>query len=140
MLLARQAPGSMFEGWEDSMKVAVPSDTADGLNSIRAGHFGHAAYFTVVTIEDGKIVSTEVHKNVDHDTAGCGGVINYVLGLNVDAIIATGMGQRPYMGFTSGGVQVYSELETPMVGDVVNKFIAGGVANMDPRAACNHHH
>ena len=35
------------------MKLAVPSETDAGLESIRSGHFGHAPYFTVVEIEDG---------------------------------------------------------------------------------------
>ena len=37
------------------MKLAIPSETDLGLMSMRSGHFGHAPYFTIVEIEDGKI-------------------------------------------------------------------------------------
>ena len=122
------------------MRIAIPSETSEGLSSMRAGHFGHAPYFTVVSIENGEISQVEAVKNVDHDEFGCGGVIEHALGLDLDGIIATGMGRPPFQRFTSGGVTVYSELETPMVGDVVTKFIAGEVPMMAPDAACNHHH
>ena len=57
------------------MRVAVPSDTDQGLESTRSGHFGHSPYFTIATIEDGKVEKVEVFKNVDHDKYGCGGVL-----------------------------------------------------------------
>ena len=67
------------------MKLAIPSETADGLASTRSGHFGHTPYFTIVEYDaDMNIVSAESVKNVDHDQFGCGGVIEYVFGLGVD--------------------------------------------------------
>ena len=56
------------------MKIAIPSETDAGLESIRSGHFGHAAYMTVVEFDDDmNIVSVESVKNADHDAVGCGG-------------------------------------------------------------------
>ena len=122
------------------MKLAIPSESADALSAYRSGHFGHAAYFTVVEYDDDmNIVSTEAVKNVDHDQYGCGGVIEYVLGLGVDGILAAGMGRPPLMRFTENGVTVYSERETPVVGDVARLFAEGRVRRMSPEAACNHH-
>ena len=48
------------------MKIAIPSETADQLQSIRSGHFGHTPYFTIVEYDDDmNIVSTEaVNKSV----------------------------------------------------------------------------
>ncbi len=120
------------------MRIAIPSESDQGLESIRSGHFGHAAYFTIVTIEDGKITNVESVKNVDHDEYGCGGVIEYALGLNLDALIAAGMGQPPYTRFTNGGVTVYLETQTPKVGDVVDKYLKGEVGLMNPADACRH--
>ena len=123
------------------MKIAIPSETADGLESIRSGHFGHTPYFTIVEYDaDMNIVGAEAVKNVDHDQYGCGGVIEYVLGLNVDGILTVGMGMPPLMRFTEGGVIVYSERETPLVGEVAKKLAEGKVVRMSPDEACNHHH
>ena len=78
------------------MKLAIPSETDAGLESIRSGHFGHTPYFTVVEFDDDKnIVSAEPVKNVDHDEYGCGGVIQYVMTLGVDGILTVGMGMPP---------------------------------------------
>ncbi len=121
------------------MKIAIPSETDKGLDSMRSGHFGHAPYFTVVTIDNGHIENVDVVKNVDHGTEGCGGVIDYVCGLGLDGILTVGMGRPPLMRFTDAGITVYSERETPQVGDAVQKFIDGSATVMSLDDACNHH-
>jgi predicted Fe-Mo cluster-binding NifX family protein len=121
------------------MKIAIPSETDQKLDSIRSGHFGHTPYFTVVTYDDDmNIVDAEAVKNVDHDQYGCGGVIEYVLGMDVDGILTVGMGMPPLMRFTQGGVTVYSETQTPKVGDVAKLFAEGKVQKMSPENACRH--
>ena len=121
------------------MKIAIPSATDEGLASMRSGHFGHTPFFTIVEYEDsGTITSGESVQNVDHDEAGCGGVIQYVLTLGVDGILTAGMGMRPLMGFTQNGVTVYSDTDTPNVGEVAQKFARGEVAQMSPDQACHH--
>jgi len=123
------------------MKIAIPSETADGLAAMRSGHFGHTPYFTVVQYDgDMNIVAAEPVKNVDHDQCGCGGVIDYVLGLGVDGILTVGMGMPPLMRFTQNGVIVYSERYTPNVGDAAELFAEGLVERMSPDDACNHSH
>ena len=122
------------------MKLAIPSETADGLAATRSGHFGHTPYFTVVEYDDDmNIVSAEAVKNVDHDQYGCGGVSQYVLSLGVDGILTAGMGRPPLMRFTESGVIVYADVSTPIVGDVARLFAEGKVERMSPEDACNHH-
>ena len=122
------------------MRIAIPSETASGLASMRSGHFGHTPYFTVVEYDGAmNIIGVEAVKNVDHDEFGCGGVIEYVLGLGVDGILTAGMGRPPFMRFTEGGVAVYYETTTPNVGDVARLFAEGRVQRMSPEAVCAHH-
>lgn len=122
------------------MKIAIPSDSGDGLTAMRSGHFGHAAYMTVVEYdEDMNIVSVEAAKNVNHDEMGCGGVIQHVLNLGVDGILAAGMGRPPLMRFTENGVIVYAETATPNVGDAARLFAEGRVQRMSSEDACSHH-
>ena len=121
------------------MKLAIPSETDQTLESVRSGHFGHSPYFTIVEFDDDmNIANVEAVKNVDHDQYGCGGVIDYAMTLGIDAILAVGMGTPPLMRFTQAGIKVFAETETPIVGDVVKKFIAGEVFLMDPSTACQH--
>lgn len=121
------------------LKIAIPSETDAGFDSQRSGHFGHAPFFTIVTYNDDlSIADVEVVKNVEHDAYGCGGVIDYVLGLGLDGILATGMGVPPYTRFTENGMKVYSDRTEPNVGKVAEMFAAGLVAPMDPSTACRH--
>ncbi len=121
------------------MKIAIPSETDQGMKSQRSGHFGHAPYFTLVVYDDDmNIEGVEVVKNVDHDTEGCGGVIDFVEGLGVDGILTAGMGMPPFTRFTNAGVTVYSDTTEPNVGKVAEMFAVGKVAPMDPNAACRH--
>ena len=122
------------------MKIAIPSESGDGLAAMRSGHFGHAAYFTIVEYDDNmNITAVEAVQNVDHDVHGCGGVIEHVLGLGVDGILTAGMGRPPLMRFTENGVIVYAETATPIVGDAAHLFAEGRVQRMSPEAACSHH-
>ena len=121
------------------MKIAIPSEANTGLESMRSGHFGHAQYFTIVTFDDGmNVTEVESVQNVDHDVAGCGGVIDFVSGLGVDGILTAGMGMPPYTRFTNSGITVYSDTTQPKVGDVVALFAEGKVAPMDPNNVCRH--
>lgn len=122
------------------MRIAIPSETADAFSAMRSGHFGHTPYFTIVEYDDDMgIIGAEAVQNVDHDQFGCGGVIEYVLGLGVDGILTAGMGRPPLMRFTEAGVTVYTERSTPNVGDVARLFAAGQVERMSPADACSHH-
>ena len=122
------------------MKLAIPSNGPEGLDAERSGHFGHAPYMTIVEYDDDmNIVSVSSVKNVDHDEFGCGGVIQYVLALGVDGILAAGMGRPPLMRFTENGVIVYSERTLINVGDAAKAFAKGQVDRMSPEDACNHH-
>ena len=55
-----------------SIKLAVPTMGAAGLNAERSGHFGHCDCFTVVDIVDG-VVSEEATMvaNPPHEEGGC---------------------------------------------------------------------
>ena len=121
------------------MRVVVPCETGEGLASIRSGHFGHAPWLTVVDFDDKmNMVSVQAVQDADQDVAGCGGVINHVLGLGADAIITAGMGMPPLMRFTQAGIAVYADRVTPGVSDVLDKFLANDVALMSPEDACRH--
>ena len=121
------------------MKIAVPSENANGLASVRSGHFGHAPFLTIVELDDAKnIVSVESIPNAEHGEGGCGNVIDYVLGLGLDGILAAGMGMPPLMRFTQGGMTVYFETTQPIVANAVELLIEGKVRVMTAEDACHH--
>ena len=54
-----------------TMKLAVPTMGAAGLDAQRAGHFGHCDCFTVATITDGEIGEVAAVDNPLHEEGGC---------------------------------------------------------------------
>lgn len=121
------------------MRLAIPSESDKKLDAVRSGHFGHAPYFTIVEIDDGEVKSVDVIKNVDHDTEGCGGVIDFVISQDVDAIMTVGMGRPPLTRFSQAGISVYSERESPIVTDALDRFMKGEAGLMSIDDACSHH-
>ena len=121
------------------MKIAVPSENANGLASMRSGHFGHAPYLTIVELSDDfDILSVESVKNAEHGEGGCGNVIDYVLSLGLDGILAAGMGMRPLSVFNANGMTVYFETTEPVVGPAIALLAQGQVRAMSPDDACHH--
>ena len=74
------------------MKIAIPTMGAGGLDCERSGHFGHCDCFTVVTVEDGKIVATDIIDNPPHEEGGCLRPVGILANAGIDAIVAAGMG------------------------------------------------
>ena len=121
------------------MKIAIPSETDAGLESIRSGHFGHAAYMTVVEFDDDmNIVGVESVKNADHDAVGCGGVIDFVSGIGDDGIHTVGMGMPTNTRFTNAGIKKYTNPTEPNDGNEASLIAEGKAALMDPANACRH--
>lgn len=121
------------------MRVIIPCETDEGLSSMRSGHFGHAPWLFVADLDErGALVASETVRNADHDVAGCAGVIQHVMELGGDAILAAGMGMPPFMRFTQAGIAVYVDRVTPGVGDVLRKFVEGDVVRMSADDTCRH--
>ncbi|OUO92044.1 dinitrogenase iron-molybdenum cofactor biosynthesis protein [Gordonibacter sp. An230] len=124
----------------ETMKLAVPTMGAAGLDSQRAGHFGHCDCFTVVEIADGQITGTTEVANPPHEEGGCLRPVGLLADAGVDAIVAAGMGMRPLMGFNQAGITVYFDNEHAVVGDAAKLVASGQAPIMGADQACNHHH
>ena len=74
----------------ETMKLAVPTMGEAGLESERAGHFGHCDCFTVVEIADGEITGTSEVANPPHEEGGCMRPVGLLAKAGVDAIVAAG--------------------------------------------------
>lgn len=121
-----------------TIKLAVPTMGAAGLDAERSGHFGHCDCFTIVDIVDGEITEVSALDNPPHEEGGCLRPVNLLRDAGVGAIVAAGMGMRPLMGFADAGITVYFENRTPNVGEVAKMVAAGEVPTMGPENACQH--
>jgi predicted Fe-Mo cluster-binding NifX family protein len=111
-------------------KVAIPT---------RAGqvddHFGHCEYYTIFTIEEGKISKEETFNAPE----GCGcksNIAPILASMGVQTMLAGNMGQGALYVLTTSGIEVYRGC-SGNVSEVINDFLKGEVT--DSGLGCHSH-
>ncbi|BHH84579.1 NifB/NifX family molybdenum-iron cluster-binding protein [Desulforhopalus sp. 52FAK] len=107
-----------------TVRIAVPSEGAGGLDGMRAGHFGHCDVFTLVDVEDGAIKEVSILQNKEHVQGGCMVPVNILAEAKVQRLIVGGIGMRPLQGFNQVGIDVYYDGERRDIRPVVEDMIA----------------
>jgi len=122
-------------------RIAVPSNNPGGLEGVRSDHFGHCDLFTLVDIENGKVVGVNTVASVAHGAGGCMEPVGMLKEHGVHAIVVAGMGARPLQGFAQVGIEVYFAARQAFA--TVDAVVSGMVENklilMDPTQACQGH-
>ncbi|MGV8982916.1 NifB/NifX family molybdenum-iron cluster-binding protein [Clostridium sp.] len=98
------------------MKIAIASD-----GKSVSGHFGHCEGFTIYDVEQGKALNKNFTPNPGHRP---GYLPVFLKDLNVNIIIAGGMGEAAQQLFNENGIEVVVGAQG-FSDDVVQKYIAG---------------
>lgn len=120
------------------MRVVIPTNTPDGLMAKRGAHFGKAPFYVIVDIENGEIKDVNFTKNPGHSGGACGNAVANIKNLGADALIVSGIGPNPLMGFKKEGIKVYFD-DSVTVEESVKKLIEGKLQELDVNHACSHH-
>ncbi len=113
------------------MKVAVPYENGNVF-----GHFGHAEKFMIYSIDDGKVVGTEL---VAVEGEGhCTGISALLASHGVNVLICGGIGGGAVEHMKAIGVTVYGGI-TGSADEAVAKFISGSLERHS-EANCSHEH
>jgi FKBP-type peptidyl-prolyl cis-trans isomerase 2/predicted Fe-Mo cluster-binding NifX family protein len=118
------------------MLIAVPSDTADGLDAAISEHFGHCAAFTIVAVENDSIGEVSILENTAHEQGGCMAPVNLLRERGVEVLLAGGMGMRPLSGFQQVGIDVHFKGDAATVREAVELFLAGGCPAFGEAQTC----
>lgn len=119
-----------------TVRVAIPSEGAGGLDGIRAGHFGHCDVFTCIDFDEGEIKDVTIVQNREHVQGGCMVPVNLLAENNVNALVVGGIGMRPLMGFRQVGIEVYHDGVRAEIRPVVEDFIAGKLPLITDNEVC----
>ena len=98
------------------MKIAISTD-----NGQVSAHFGRCPEFTVVEIENGKVLSKEVIANPGHHP---GFLPKFFSERGIKAIIAGGMGYRAQSLFDEMGMKAVLGISGP-VNEIIGKLASG---------------
>lgn len=119
-------------------RLAVPSTWPGGIDSLRSGHFGRCDCFTLVDIELGKVGDVKVVPNPPHNQGDCLAPVDLLRQHGANAIVVSGIGMRPLVGFREAGMEVYLGAGN-IVSDVILEFIVDALTPMSPQQACGGH-
>ncbi len=121
------------------MKIAVPLETNNGLNSITSRHFGHSNYFAIVEIENGNLRNLEILEN-PFEEHGPGEIPNFLKNLGVQTIIVYGIGERAIQFFQEFGIDVITGIYGKL-NEIIDSFIKGELKeNLEWRRSEEFHH
>lgn len=121
------------------MKIVFPTDEDMGFLSRRGAHFGKAKFYTVVTVESGRITDVEGIANPGHDAGGCGNAVANIMALKPDALVVSGIGGSPAKGFENAGLTVYVDQASPTVRDSVERFVQNALNPIGGKGTCSVH-
>ena len=118
------------------MKVCVPTQKDNGINSVAYGHFGSAPYFIIHDTNKGETKSRE-NKNQHHAHGSC----SPMAALDneaINAVIVGGIGRRAIEGLNAIGIKVYQSVEGT-VQENVDALTKGILSELTPQQACGGH-
>ena len=98
------------------MKVAISTD-----GEVVSAHFGRCPSFTIIEIEDSKLISREVIDNPGHHP---GFLPQFLRKNGVGAIVAGGMGQRALDLFAQVGIEVVVGI-SGSIDEVIDEIVKG---------------
>lgn len=99
------------------MKIAISTDEGNFVSP----HFGRCPYFTIIEIEDEKILSKEMTKNPGHHPAY---LPNFLSEMGVNCIIAGGMGHRAQGLFAEKNIEIIIGVNGE-IDEVVSRIVSG---------------
>ena len=98
------------------------------------GHFGHTAQFKLYTVENQKIVSSEV---VDTNGSGHGALAGFLENHKVDVLICGGIGGGAKSALSAAGIKLYGGVSGNA--DEAVDALLKNTLEYNPEVRCNHH-
>ena len=119
------------------MKICIPTEEQNGLDSLAYGHFGSAPYFLIYDTV-AKIYEVLNNNEAEHEHGQCNPV-QPLIEKGVAAVIVAGMGARALMNLQSMGIAVYRTTETSTVKNIISQMDFNKMQELTVDNSCQHH-
>lgn len=117
------------------MKVCVPVEVNEGLESKPFGHFGSAPMFVVYDLESDKLSQID-NGDLGHEHGKCQ-PIKALSGNVVDAVIVGGIGQGAIVKLNSMGIKVF-KAQANTIKENIELFKANKLNEFPSNHTCSH--
>ena len=114
---------------EEKMKIAVTYENGEVFQ-----HFGHTENFKVYTIEDNKIISSEI---ISSNGTGHESLAGMLKSFGIETLICGGIGGGAKIALAQEGITVYPGA-IGKADDAINDLL-NGTLNYNPDIQCSHH-
>jgi len=122
-----------------TIRIAIPTEGAGGLEAPRSAHFGHSASFTVVDVVDGEITGSTALQNPPHTQGGCGQTVQLLASNGVSVAIVVGMGRGPLSMMQPAGILPLFDNVSPTPLSAVAAYLAGSITPFGGDQVCSGH-
>ena len=118
------------------MKICMPVQDENGLDSVVYGHFGSAPFFAVYDTKSKNIVFANNNES-EHEHGKCMPV-DAIKKTGAEAVLCRGMGLRAADLLRESGIMPYM-VDATTVSDAIRQYEAKNVTVLDAGKACQHH-
>lgn len=87
------------------MRIAISTETNEGLESVVSHHFGRCPYFVLVNVEDQEVQDVQVIDNPYYEHHQTGMVPGFIHSQGAEVMISGGMGRRAIGLFQQLGIR-----------------------------------
>ena len=120
----------------EGTKIAIPCVGQASLQARVSSHFGRCDSYVIVTVEEGKIKSTESILNRAH--SDCASPVRALAEKGVSLMLVEAMGMRPYLAFKELGIEVRCGI-TGTTAEAVESYLKGETFAMTRDGPCEDH-
>jgi len=119
------------------MKIAFASEDNQGLKGSLSAHFGRCPYYTMVDVEEDKVMDTTVIDNPYFTNHVPGAVPQFIKEQGAQVMIAGGMGPRALELFNQFDIEAITTAIQGSLADILNAYLRGEISGA---TGCEHHH
>lgn len=115
-------------------RIAVPSESDKGMDALISAHFGRCPFFTLIDLDNDKIINVSAVPNPYFGNHQPGQVPQFVSSQEANVLLSGGMGQRAVTFFNEFGIEVASGA-SGTVAEGLKTYLQGNLPGYQP---CSH--
>lgn len=120
------------------MRICMPTENDNGLNSIIYGHFGSAPYFIIYDTEK-KVFETINNGDKNHVHGQCNPLSSFEE-KPIDMMVTGGIGYRALERLHANGVKAFKTTTERTVSDVINSYLQNKLKEITINDTCGGGH
>ena len=110
------------------MRIAITSNSNQGIDATLFDHFGHSPYFTIVDIHNTLVKRTIIVSNPFREAHQPGEIPDFLSKMDVKLVITGGMGEKAKSLFALHDIDVITGA-SGLVSEVIDQYLKGTLEN-----------